>query len=268
MNILGPGLGFLPISLGVLATATFVSTYIISVVRNDVEVFFPYISDTGTNAPESCIFGQFLNLSAFLSLATMYVRYKLVKGFISDEYRGIDILNKVAAGFGILTSLGLSMVANFQETKVEVVHFLGAGLVFGGGVVYSLLHCAISYKMYPQFNGVYICRWRLALSLFSLISMVVTFIAASISRVEWNAMPDHPDSRVHWKPTDWGYAPHVVSTIAEWCMSIAFLLYFFTYIRDFQKVDLGIVVHLQVSHLDEEPVNIRRSPDETTQLLI
>ncbi|KAF6771028.1 hypothetical protein AHF37_10576 [Paragonimus kellicotti] len=32
----------------------------------DVSILFPYISDLGTMAPESCVFGQLLNLCSFL----------------------------------------------------------------------------------------------------------------------------------------------------------------------------------------------------------
>lgn len=41
--------------------------YSIAVLLGHTAPEFPYISDTGTQSPESCIFGQALNLGAFLS---------------------------------------------------------------------------------------------------------------------------------------------------------------------------------------------------------
>lgn len=44
-----------------------VNRYIIAVYNEHVEPGFPYISETGSFSPESCIFGQFLNVAAFIS---------------------------------------------------------------------------------------------------------------------------------------------------------------------------------------------------------
>ena len=52
-------------------------------------------------------------------------------------------------------------------------------------------------------------------------------------------------------------------------MAASFLFYFFTYIRDFQKFDTALNLHLQVTHLDEIPVLIavNNQPDEQSRLL-
>jgi len=46
-------------------------------------------------------------------MATMYVRFKLVQAFNNAD-RSLRVLNKVALFMGALSSLGLSLVANFQ----------------------------------------------------------------------------------------------------------------------------------------------------------
>ena len=43
-----------------------------------------------------------------------------------------------------------------------------------------------------------------------------------------------------------------MSTFGEWAMAIAFLLYFFTHIRDFDKFSVNIRMVLHVTHLDME----------------
>lgn len=40
--------------------------YIIAVCNDHVEAAFPYISDTGSLSPESCIFGELINLGCVL----------------------------------------------------------------------------------------------------------------------------------------------------------------------------------------------------------
>lgn len=40
--------------------------YIAAVLQGHVEPNFPYISDAATYSPESCVFGQFINIGAVL----------------------------------------------------------------------------------------------------------------------------------------------------------------------------------------------------------
>ncbi|XP_078334693.1 DNA damage-regulated autophagy modulator protein 2-like isoform X2 [Crassostrea virginica] len=169
------GLSYLPLIMIVLTLETFILSYIFAVSRGDVNPYFPYISDTGTKVPESCVFGQFLNMAAVVALCTLYVRYKLVQSIVQSEEESVLKLNKVAFIFGILSPLGLSLVANFQETSVEKVHVTGATLVLGCGVVYEFLQTAISFKMHPTYNGLRICKIRLVISVISLIGFITRF---------------------------------------------------------------------------------------------
>ena len=47
--------------------------YTLSVLLHHTEPDFPYISDTGTYSPESCIFGQALNIGALVSKFLFYM---------------------------------------------------------------------------------------------------------------------------------------------------------------------------------------------------
>lgn len=60
------GMASLPIFLVIWTYLTFSISYIISIERNDTDVAFPYISDTGATRPESSVFGMMLNISAFI----------------------------------------------------------------------------------------------------------------------------------------------------------------------------------------------------------
>ncbi|CAC5401683.1 DRAM2 [Mytilus coruscus] len=258
------GLSYLPILLVLTSFATFIVSYIIAIVRHDVSPYFPYISDTGTKPPESCIFGQFLNISAALAIATMYVRYKLVSQISVGEDTKLACLNKAGLVLGILSALGLSMVANFQETNVEPVHVTGAALVLGVGVIYAFVQTSLSYRMNPDYNGLKICRIRLAISCIALTAMIITFVSATVSRIQVHGHID----KTKWKPEDGGFTAHIISTISEWVTAVTFLLFFFTFVRDFQKVKLGIVATVLVRHLDVEPVeDISEHVDERRPLL-
>ena len=68
----------------------------------------------------------------------VYIRYSQVKE-CSSTFRlqtSLPKWNHWALIFGLLSTFGLSVAANFQETSVLVVHFIGALLCFGGGTAY------------------------------------------------------------------------------------------------------------------------------------
>ncbi|XP_033751848.1 DNA damage-regulated autophagy modulator protein 2-like isoform X2 [Pecten maximus] len=259
MQVCGSGLGYLPIALVLVSCGTFIGSYVIAVLKKDIAAYFPYISDTGTKPPESCIFGQFLNIAATIAFCTMYIRYKLVESLTGHEDGRLRRLNKAGLVLGILSSLGLSIVANFQETVVEPVHLTGASLVLGCGVLYEFLQTFLTYHMYPEFNGQFIARVRLVLSVISAVSMVTAFTSAGISRYQTDTK-----DKLHWKPSEKGFDAHIVSTISEWITAVLFLFFFFTYVRDFQKVRVEVNAKLCVRHLDEQPLHI---PDERSPLL-
>lgn len=68
----------------------------------------------------------------------IYIRYSQVKECIRafGSPTSLPKWNHWALIFGLISTAGLSIVANFQETSVIVVHLIGALLCFGGGTVY------------------------------------------------------------------------------------------------------------------------------------
>ncbi|XP_064635073.1 DNA damage-regulated autophagy modulator protein 1-like isoform X1 [Lineus longissimus] len=264
-----PNLSWIPMFLGCLTVVTFFVSYAIAIYEGDVAAYFPYISDTGANTPESCIFGEFLNIAAFLAFITIFIRFKLVSSFTRDTIRSVKILNVIGMVIGAISSFGLTMVANFQDNKIEVVHIIGASFVFGLGVAYTWVQVAISFLMYPDYNALTICVVRAVMSCISTISMVMAFVTAMIARTAWTNSGPHDHPRQKWQPTDPGFDEHIVSTFSEWVMAIAFVLYFFTFIRDFQKIKLKVTVDPLVQHLGEAPPprNVAPAANETSGLL-
>jgi len=50
-------------------------------------------------------------------------------------------------------------------------------------------------------------------------------------------------------------------------IGVAFLSFFLTYVKDFQKITIRILPELLVSHLDETPIVFNSGPTERTGLL-
>ncbi|BFZ04127.1 hypothetical protein BsWGS_07166 [Bradybaena similaris] len=261
-------LGLVPITLVLLASATFAVSYIIAVVRGDVRAAFPYISDTGSERPESCIFGQFLNFVSFLAFWTMYIRYKAVEAISHmtlNDSRRLYWLNRSSLFVGLISALGTTLVANFQEgTIVEAVHFIGALTAFFAGTLYCFLQTALSYHMCPDYNSLHICRTRLSISVISLVSLVTSIVAAAFAVTEWNSTK-HKDSKFKWAPDEPGYAAHIVSTVGEWVTALTFLFFFFTYVKEFDKFNMEVTIRPTMHHLEQ--VHQRLEVNEGTALL-
>lgn len=171
------GMGWLPISVGVTVAATVAISYSISVGLGHVPAEFPYISDTGTYTPESCIFGQLLNIAAGLAFATIYIRYKHV--IECQQYLTPRVLlwNKIALVLGSLAALGMSMVANFQETSVMTCHATGAYLCFVLGILYSYINTWISYRMIPLHSSPSECTAQLICSCVGTVAFITSILS-------------------------------------------------------------------------------------------
>ncbi|XP_075856087.1 DNA damage-regulated autophagy modulator protein 2 isoform X2 [Microcebus murinus] len=222
------GLSFLPSALVIWTSAAFIFSYITAVTLHHVDPALPYISDTGTVAPEKCLFGVMLNIAAVLCIATIYVRYKQVHA-LNPEENLIIKLNKAGLVLGILSCLGLSIVANFQpKIHGKQVFWIRLLLVIWCGVsAFSMLTC--SSILYSGNFGTDLVQ------------------------------------KLHWNPEDKGYVLHMITTAAEWSMSFTFFGFFLTYIRDFQKISLRVEANLHgLTLYDTAPCPIN---NERTRLL-
>ncbi|KAG1681954.1 DNA damage-regulated autophagy modulator protein 2 [Nymphon striatum] len=230
----------LPLSVFILLPTTFAITYVIAVCLKHVEVDFPYISDTGTFVPESCIFGQLLNIVAFLLALTLYVRYRLIhkywSQFIFASARVVNYVNTASFVFGCLGALGLSIVANFQETSLEKVHITGALLAFSMGVVYIKMHSYMSWKMAPVFNSKRMAKLRIFISFFATCAFMISTICSYYSKLKF-----HGTDKTKWYPKDGGWHLHVAATAAEWLLAVAFSSYILTFVHEFKKVRISML---------------------------
>jgi len=87
----------------------------------------------------------YFELLLFPVVIVMYIRYRQINEYYRSYALSPAVVkhNKVALWTGFLSCFGLSLVANFQETNVIVVHLTGAFLCFGLGTVYIWLQVSI-----------------------------------------------------------------------------------------------------------------------------
>ncbi|XP_076125221.1 DNA damage-regulated autophagy modulator protein 2b [Alosa pseudoharengus] len=243
------GMCILPVALVIWTAATFAFAYITAVLLKHVDPLVPYISDTGSEAPERCVFGIMLNISALLGISTTYVRYKQVQALTDQGETRVHQLNLLGIILGWTSSLGMCVVGNFQKTTIFSIHIVGAVLTFGVGALYIMVQAGVSYRMQPHVHSKSVFWVRLSVAAWSTASSISMFVS---SMIMYSSLPGVDLSKkLHWIPGETGYTAHLISTISEWSLAFSFVCFFFTYIRDFQKINLRAEVMLHSSHLYE-----------------
>ncbi|CAO2627259.1 Modulator of macroautophagy TMEM150B [Lemmus lemmus] len=101
----------LPVILALWAIAGIWIVFAIAVVNRtvDLQKGFPFISNCGSYAPQSCIFGQVLNTGAALAIWICIVRYHQLRDWGVKTWQ-----NQLILWSGLLCALGTSIVGNFQ----------------------------------------------------------------------------------------------------------------------------------------------------------
>ncbi|XP_060924992.1 DNA damage-regulated autophagy modulator protein 1 [Limanda limanda] len=231
------GLCFLPVFLVVWSSSTFIISYLIAIFRGDVDLIFPYISDTGAKPPESCIFGLMTFISACAGISTIYARYKFVEKLGEQTGAKRTCLNRCALVGGMLSCLSMCIVATFQETAVTVVHDIGALLFFISGVVYIILQSVISYQTYPFGSSSSLYRVRSGIALLAALAFFPAVICASF--VKQSTLIRDRDAE--------DYPFYLASAVCEWVVAFSFILFFLTYIDDFKVFTLNVKTELEES---------------------
>ncbi|XP_076862912.1 DNA damage-regulated autophagy modulator protein 1 [Brachyhypopomus gauderio] len=228
------GVCFLPTFLVIWSSSTFIVNYLIALFRRDIDVIFPYISDTGARPPESCVFGLMATITSFAGFATMFVRYKFVQR-LAERMGGVPpALNKATLITATLSCLGMCIVATFQETTVTAVHDLGACLFFISGVVYIILQTVITYLTSPYGSSKCMCYIRTIFAIVAFLGLFPTIVCALLVKT----------TKLHWNTDEKEYTLHFVSAVSEWTVAFTFIFFFYTYIREFQKFSLRLNTEL------------------------
>ncbi|KAI2665391.1 DNA damage-regulated autophagy modulator protein 1 [Labeo rohita] len=186
-------------------------------------------SDTGATPPESCVFSFMSTITAFAAFATMYAEYKFVERVHEKTGAVSPCLNKVSFGFGIISCVGMCLVATFQETVVMAVHDIGAIIFFTCGVTYVVIQSVISYRGQPYGCSKWMCYFRMFFAAVAVIAVIPIPVGTS---------------KLHWKTDDKDYALHMASVACEWITTFSFVLFFLTYIREFQEFTLKLTVNI------------------------
>uniref|UniRef100_A0A8R1XWN5 CWH43-like N-terminal domain-containing protein n=1 Tax=Onchocerca volvulus TaxID=6282 RepID=A0A8R1XWN5_ONCVO len=222
----------IPLLTVIFSLSAFIFSYIIAVSKEHVTAFWPYISDSGTLAPESCIFGQFLNLAALFFAISVYLRHRQLIEFhwhhLKQRAGNWRNYSTIFLWFGYFTAFGISLIGNFQEINFIMVHYIGAVLAFGCGLIYTWGQTIFSYRMQPRFAEVIVSHCRLFLSCLS----TIFFTTMGIFGTVLGEFPENwlTSKQIYkWTPESPHYVEHIIATCSEWLLAICFEFYLLTF---------------------------------------
>ncbi|XP_003802956.1 modulator of macroautophagy TMEM150B [Otolemur garnettii] len=171
-------LSLLPAFLALWATSGIWIVFAIAVANRTVNLSegFPYISICGSYPPQSCIFGQLLNLGAAMAAWICILRYHQLRDWGVGKWP-----NQLILWTGLFSALGTSVVGNFQEKNQKPIHLAGAFLAFILGNLYFWLQLLLLWrkKSLPQPGALWIRPLRLGLCSLCTILIVAMIILHS-----------------------------------------------------------------------------------------
>jgi hypothetical protein len=271
---------FLPVLAAVSPIITFIISYLLAVVHSkSYPALMPYISQTGNVPPASCVFTLGLCFTALLFLPTVFLQYQrltacisVILGHIKDEhenssknsnsftksffgkarsvaeYRANNLwwclnYNRAALVFGLLGILGVLIVAAFQESKVRNIHYGAAALAFTCIMLYVCYITFILYKIRYHCFQSNLFKFRLMMAI---VTVILFFLmAVCVSKVREMYDPIKHDEH-HPFEADCPYNSYfLISSFAEWCLSITSFTYIGTFYFDFKHISLDILVNVR-----------------------
>ncbi len=164
---------------------------------------------------------------------TIYVRYKQIEQYyreeLTPESAKIFCRNKIGLVCGLLSSIGLSMVANFRELELFKIHMIGATLAFGFGTIYCWIQTIMSFSMYPLVNTKAMAIFRFSLSSLMTCTFITTCICGPMAMQYFNGKDP-----TNWRPDDGGFGLHLTSTICEWITAMSIDFFVLSYVTELQ----------------------------------
>lgn len=240
----------LPIAVFLVCQITFMSTSFAAIWQG--HTFVPYISDGATNSPESCFFGQFVNMGAVLLGIVVYIRYRQIEELMydyADLIKTTAKLNKVAMWYGFAACLGLSMVANFQLTNVPSLHYFGALSCFGSASIYIWFQGHITYHARAYTGSLQMAYFRFGLAFLCTYFFFVAILTNCESmRVIFGEKP----------PKHCSY--HEVSVSSEWIVAAILCIYILSFTGEFRRITLN---HPKISINKCERISLTESSQAT-----
>ncbi|CAF0800829.1 unnamed protein product [Didymodactylos carnosus] len=211
-------------------------SYLVAVQLGHTKVEFPFISQSSTDSPESCIFSQIINFTSFVLVVTIYIRHRQISQLIRNNPtcgNKYTYTNQAFLIFGILTAFGLSVVSNFPHTNVSNVRLAGVFLMYISSI--CCLYCEMLLSLWIRPLLYYtnlIPILRVIICIIGTLALLGVVIFQMITIVKYD------NDRKTWSSKDPGWTYHLTTTICAWILTSLLLFYILTFIVDFRRIKI------------------------------
>ncbi|KAJ6219625.1 hypothetical protein RDWZM_005437 [Blomia tropicalis] len=215
---------------------------------NQLEIWFPYVSDAGTLQPQAGFFSMFMDIIAFLVILTGYIRYRQVKYYLDTIARATQIelrsllrlyhLNLYSMLCLYPCSIGLMLIGNFRTSEIPILHLIGNVLVLGliVSVLFQILLCrhlwsSMRIESCPTTMSVMLLIGLLTTLLTFIFTYTSFFLAGLNNAFDFNW-------GLHWTYDKPGYLWHILATITEW-FAVAISIPFYFLSTEFELTNMA-----------------------------
>ncbi|XGW32857.1 hypothetical protein V3C99_017402 [Haemonchus contortus] len=238
-------LALFPVLSVLFALLAFFIGYAIAVSKGHVDAFLPFISDCAAIQPESSIFGQLFNISAFFLAVTVFLIHRQTMLFHARDYENNIVVWRIFSIIlmliGFVAALGASIVSNFQEGPQLVTHNTGAFMLFIGIVVYfwgqTIMSCGLRPRMIPLRVICFRVLINLIVTALLAFHMTCLFGEPFVKSVNGTKPVEDvpPTGIVRHKQGDPFYVNWLATTISEWVLALLIEFYVLTYAYDLSR---------------------------------
>ncbi|KAM8723099.1 modulator of macroautophagy TMEM150B isoform 1-T3 [Acanthopagrus schlegelii] len=199
----------LPVCMALFGTVGIWTVFAVSVTNGSVNLTegVPYISECGTYTPQSCLFSQVCNICSVLAVWIVVIRFQQVKDF-GDHGKA----NVASIVLGFISSVGISVLGNFQPSVVQSLHLLGTFLAFFLGLAYFWVQLYLTYRAQPAKDRCYAGPVRAICCILCTVSIILMAVLHFTGR-------------------------YSAAAICEWILVMLFFCLFGLFAAEFRHID-------------------------------
>ena len=202
--------------------------------------FLPFISDMGDSSPQSSVFTLGLSISCYFTLVVIIIRYNQVRCIYYNGWKP----NAISVYFGVTFLLGKLIIASFQLSSNQLVHYFGAGLYFVGTTGYVAIQVYITYTNITRTSRI-VFYIRL-----------LTCVGMSSSAILFAVFFGIPSLKVYNR-----YGANVAQG-AEWTFAVLKMVFMLTFLYDFWNVDVSFYIKFKERNFSRNDLSLVEIRDE------
>ncbi|XP_034395848.1 modulator of macroautophagy TMEM150B [Cyclopterus lumpus] len=175
----------LPVCLAVFGTVGIWTVLAVAVSNGSVNLTegVPYISKCGTYPPQSCLFSQICSISSVLALWIVAIRFQQIR-----DCGNHGKANAASVVLGFISSIGISIIGNFQQSILKNIHHLGVFLAFFLGLAYFWVQLFLTYRAPPSPDRCWVGPARATCCILCTILVIAMVVLHNTGSPSWAAV--------------------------------------------------------------------------------